>query len=202
MLSKVTSSDQLTHISQLIDSGQSVLNDIEAVQPQFSRQFTDASAALAGLNVAFDGAVPSLQSTIDIAPLLLANLRTESAQLAALGSTVTTAENKNPAICAYDPSNPGAAGNAHSFVDAYIPRSITPCSPLWTLIAGLVPGPTTSGGALENTGSTQNPIFRICLSLPSSPPSSCQNSGASQQTAFGGSAGTSDAAFFAAFVGA
>ena len=194
VLSKITTSDQLTQMSQLISNGRNVLDDIESVQAQFSRQFTDANAALADLNIAFDSAVPSLQASIDIAPALLVNLQTEAQQLAAIGAMVTTPENEFPSIC-----NPASAS---SYIDAHIPKSIQPCSPLWTLIAGLVPGPTTSGGALETHGATRNPIFRVCLALPTSPSGSCENGNASQTTSYGvAPGGNSDAAFFAAFLG-
>jgi phospholipid/cholesterol/gamma-HCH transport system substrate-binding protein len=193
VLSKITTSDQLTQMSQLISNGQNVLNDIESVRTQFSRQFTDSSAALADLNIAIGGAVPSLRASIDVAPALLANLQNEAQQLAVLGATVTTPANMDAAVC--------SPAVARTYIDTHIPKGITPCSPLWTLIAGLVPGPTTSGGALETHGSTQNPIFRICLALPSSPSGSCQNSSASQTTSYGGAPSGGEAAFFSDFLG-
>jgi ABC-type transporter Mla subunit MlaD len=195
VLSKLTTNDQLTHMSQLITNGQNTLNDIESVQTAFSRQFTDASAALADLNIAFDGAIPSLQRTIDIAPQLIGNLRVETQQLAALGATVTTATNEFPQIC---------NGSYHANVETHVLPGIPPCSPLWALINGLSPGPTTSGGALEKNGITgqNNPIFRICLGLPTSPSGSCSdNFGSGQAAAYQGGAGSSDTAFFAEFLG-
>jgi len=208
VLSKLTTNDQLTQMSQLITNGQNTLNDIESVQGAFSRQFTDASAALADLNIAFDGAVPSLVRTIDIAPQLIGNLQAETQQLAALGATVTTVDNKFPQIC---------DGNYHSNVENHVLAGIPRCSPLWALINGLSPGPTTSGGALETNGITgqNNPIFRICLALPTSPglpdapvplqPStnaSCSDGfGSARSAAYQGGAGSGDTAFFAAFLG-
>jgi ABC-type transporter Mla subunit MlaD len=214
VLSKLTTSDQLTHMSQLITNGQNTLNDIESVQTAFSRQFTDASAALADLNIAFDGAIPSLQRTIDIAPQLIGNLRVETQQLAALGATVTTSANKFPQIC--NGQNGQLPTNYSSNVENHVLQGITPCSPLWSLINGLSPGPTTSGGALEKNGITgqNNPIFRICLALPSSPGlpgapplpagtnASCSDGFSSAQpAAYQGGTGSSDTAFFAELLG-
>ena len=195
VLSKLTTNDQLTQMSQLITNGQNTLNDIEQVQTAFSRQFTDAAAALADLNVAFDGAVPSLQRAIDIAPQLVSNLQVETQQLAALGATVTTSANMFPSIC-----NGAYSSNVENHVLAGIPR----CSPLWALINGLSPGPTTSGGALEQNHITgaNNPMFRICLALPTSPSGSCSDSYNSARPAdYQGGLGSGDAAFFAAFLG-
>jgi ABC-type transporter Mla subunit MlaD len=204
VLAKLTTSDQLTQMSQLITNGQNTLNDIEAVQTQFSRQFTDASAALADLNVAFDGAIPTLRSTLDIAPTLIANLQTETQMLAALGATVTC----NPAAAC-----PGPGGNMFpsictsqysSNVMKHINPAYKPCTPLWALINGLTPGPTTSGGALENNTRTgqNNGIFRICLALPTSPQGSCEDSFSSARAvSYDPGPGGGDAAFFAAFLG-
>jgi phospholipid/cholesterol/gamma-HCH transport system substrate-binding protein len=202
VLSKLTTNDQLTRMSQLITNGRNTLNDIESVQTAFSRQFTDASAALADLNIAFDGAIPSLQRTIDIAPQLIGNLRVETQQLAALGATVTTSANKFPQIC--NGQNGQMPTNYSSNVENHVLQGITPCSPLWALINGLSPGPTTSGGALEKNGITgqNNPIFRICLGLPTSPSGSCSdNFGSAQPAAYQGGTGSSDTAFFAEFLG-
>src|ERR1700680_2811950 len=54
VLSKLTTSDQLTQMSQLITNGQQTLNAIESVQTSFSRGFTDANVALADLHTAID----------------------------------------------------------------------------------------------------------------------------------------------------
>jgi phospholipid/cholesterol/gamma-HCH transport system substrate-binding protein len=186
LLSRITSNDQLDRISQLITNGQNTLNDIEAVQTSFSRQFSDADAALAELNTAFDGAVPSVRSTLDIAPKLLADLQTETALLANLGAMVN--------------SCPGGGSD---------------CTlPLKALEQGLTRGPTVSGGAVEYIdGRPRYPIFRICLSnLPglSAPAAgqvaspSCDNAGSAQTGSFvpayaGGTGGT---AGFAALMGA
>ncbi len=62
VLGKLTTSDQLTQMSQLITNGQQTLNAIETQQAAFSRQFVDAQTALGELNTAIDSAVPSLRS--------------------------------------------------------------------------------------------------------------------------------------------
>ena len=90
VLGKLTQSDQLTQLSQLIDNGQTTLNTIETQQAAFSRGFVDAQTALSELNTAFDSAVPSLRGTLSIAPTLLNNATTEASLLkflAAAGST-------------------------------------------------------------------------------------------------------------------
>ena len=187
VLSRITTSDQLTQMSQLITNGQNVLNDIETVKTSFSRQFTDANTALADLNTAFDGAVPSLKASLDIAPALASNLQVEAAMLQRLGAGVT-------ANC---PGPKGTAGYAN------------PCA-LQVLEEGLVRGPTVSGGALQfgapNTlDAAGNPIFRICLT--NVPPTngsgsgSCENSsspGTNPAAYWGGAGG---AALFAGFLG-
>jgi virulence factor Mce-like protein len=186
LLGRITSNDQLTQISQLITNGQNTLNDIEAVQTQFSRQFTDANIALTDLNIAFDNAVPSLRSTIDIAPTLLANLQTEAGLLANLGATVMQC--------------PPALGSGCTI-------------PLVALEQGLTRGPSVSGGAVEFiNGAPTFPIFRICLSnLPglSTPITgslsqpSCDGSGSPKTGAWQPDYGTGagGAAGFAAFMG-
>jgi phospholipid/cholesterol/gamma-HCH transport system substrate-binding protein len=184
LLGRITTNDQLTQISQLITNGQNTLNDIEAVQTVFSRQFNDANIALTDLNAAFDNAVPSLRSTLDIAPALLANLQTEAGLLSNLGSAVLT-----------------------------VPPGCTGCPlPIDSLISGIKRGPTVSGGALEFiNGQAAYPIFRICLSnLPglttpltgSLAQPSCDNTG-SAPTAYnvpGFGTGAGEAAAFAAFM--
>jgi phospholipid/cholesterol/gamma-HCH transport system substrate-binding protein len=186
LLSRISSSDQLNQISQLIDNGQNTLNAIEAVRTAFSRQFNDADVALADLNTAFGQAAPSLRSTLDLAPALLNNLRTEAGLLANLGTAVT--------------SCPGGG---------------TDCTlPLAALEHGLERGPTVSGGAVEYIdGAPAYPIFRICLSnIPGLSPAltgqvsqpSCDNSGSAQtgSTLPGSAGGAAESAGFAAFMGA
>ena len=87
VLSKVTTNDQLTQLSQLITNGQLTLNAIETQQSAFSRQFVDAQTALSELNTAIDSATPSLRTTLSIAPQLLSLTNQESALLAFLGGT-------------------------------------------------------------------------------------------------------------------
>lgn len=90
VLAKLTQSDQLTQLSQLISNGQRTLNAIEAEKVSFSRSFTDAQRALTDLNQALDPAIASLRDTIATAPDLVAVLGAEADQLAALGADVTT----------------------------------------------------------------------------------------------------------------
>lgn len=147
VLNKITSDDQLAQISQLITNGQNTLNDIESVQTQFSRQFTDANTTLADLNTALDGPIGngSLAETIDAAtrliPALGSGSQSEAALLAQLGQTVLTG--KGGTI---------PAGTGYSNL-----------TPIESLILGLVHGPATLGGAI---GVNNNPITRVCLELP------------------------------------
>ncbi len=90
VLSKITTSDQLTQLSQLITNGQQTLNAIETQQTAFSRQFVDAQTALGELNTAIDSAVPSLRATLNVAPQLLNATNQESQLLAFLGSKANT----------------------------------------------------------------------------------------------------------------
>ncbi|MBV9101416.1 MAG: MCE family protein [Candidatus Dormibacteraeota bacterium] len=189
VLSKITTNDQLNQLSQLIDNGQKTLNDIESVQLQFSRSFTDANVALADLNTAFDGAVPSLRQTLQLAPALISNLQSETSLLASLAQGQLTSSDLRPDLCTGTTNVP-------------IPSSIPTCSPMWMLIKGLAQGPTVSGGALELP--TNNPIFRICLGgFPSISQlninGACVNNKASQasyQNSLNG-----DGGLFAAFLG-
>jgi phospholipid/cholesterol/gamma-HCH transport system substrate-binding protein len=192
VLGKITTSDQLTQMSQLITNGQQTLNAIESVQQSFSRGFTDANVALADLNTAIDGAVPSLRLTLDIAPTLAANLTQESSLLAGLGATVTTQANRSP------------NGECTSSTTASQPitqvTGAAQCSPLWMLIRGLLGGPTASGGALVNTPTGQNnPIFRVCVSNlpPQVGPGSCDNTNNNASSGFM----NRDGAAFASFLG-
>ena len=140
VLSKITTNDQLTQMSQLITNGQQTLNAIETQQAAFSRGFVDAQTALGELNTAIDGAVPSLHTTLTTAPQLLNLTGEEGKLLAFLG---------------------GVANNT---------------TVLDSLNAGLVHGPTTTGGALESEGGSapSQSIFRICLVNPNNVGSSCQ----------------------------
>jgi virulence factor Mce-like protein len=156
VLSKITTNDQLNQMSQLITNGQQTLNDIESVQQAFSRGFTDANIALGDLNIAFDGAVPSLRSTLDIAPTLTSNLQQEATLLAQLGSAVTTQANLSP--------NKECTSSTTASQPITSVTGFSQCSPLWMLIRGLLGGPTVSGGASVQTPTAQlNPIFRVCV---------------------------------------
>jgi phospholipid/cholesterol/gamma-HCH transport system substrate-binding protein len=85
VLSKITTNDQLVQMSQLITNGQTTLNAIETQKAAFSRGFVDAQTALGELNTAIAAAVPSLQTTLGVAPQLLTLTGTESKLLAFLG---------------------------------------------------------------------------------------------------------------------
>jgi phospholipid/cholesterol/gamma-HCH transport system substrate-binding protein len=85
VLSKITTNDQLVQMSQLISNGQTTLNAIETQKAAFSRGFVDAQTALGELNTAIAGAVPSLQTTLGVAPQLVNLTGTESKLLAFLG---------------------------------------------------------------------------------------------------------------------
>jgi phospholipid/cholesterol/gamma-HCH transport system substrate-binding protein len=190
VLSKITTNDQLTQMSQLITNGQRVLNDIEQVKDSFSRQFVDANIALADLNTALDGAVPNLRATLDIAPTLISNLNQETGILTSLAQGVTTSANREP--------SPGLCTSQHNVP---LPSDLATCSPLWMLLKGLTQGPTASGGAVELP--TNQAIFRICLSnptpaIPNLNSGSCVNNKASQG-AYDGFSG--DGAMFASFLG-
>jgi ABC-type transporter Mla subunit MlaD len=180
-LGAITTNDQLTQMSQLITNGQNFLNDIESVQTQFSRSFTDANLALGDLNTALNGAIPSLRTAINVAPSLVSNLHQETSMLAALGATVTTSANKSPngectnATVSNQPIT-SVTGLAH-------------CSPLWMLINGLIGGPTASAGALvfpPNNGPPR-PVFRICIEgiLPQNEVGDCQSSSATVASSSG-----------------
>jgi len=199
VLSRITTNDQLTQISQLITHGQQTLNDIESVQQSFSRSFTDANVALSDLNTAFDSAVPSLRSTIDVGPTLIANLQHETSLLTSLALTATTQENKSP--------NGECTGSTTVNQPISSITGLAKCSPLWMLIKGLIQGPTVSGGALE-TGNALGPagIFRICLAgVPPTPLANgaCDNSNASRgyQSAYHGGFMNGDGAMLSAFLG-
>jgi virulence factor Mce-like protein len=229
LLSKLTTNDQLNQLSQLITNGQNVLNDIEQVQQPFSRQFTDANAALADLNVAFDGAIPSLRSTLNIGQTLVSNLSTETSLLGELacGSYANPRFSGGPqgppapgqscpnGITSTRDLSPGQSctsgdiSTAIPQLSASTPANTLPglskCSPLWYLIKGLIQGPTVSGGALEmgNPNSVDpgsDPIFRICLSNPNGASSdSCENN--TSNSTFAGSSSSSTGAAFAAWLG-
>ena len=160
VLSKITTDDQLTQISQLITNGQNTLNDIESVKNAFSRQFTDASTTFADLNTALDGAIQngSLGKTIDAAyglvPVLGVGPNSEAAMLAFLGQMGIT----------------GVDQNGHWIAPGGTPYSAQSAdnTPINILIQGLVHGPSTLGGALGGPSGQGglNPITRVCLDLP------------------------------------
>ena len=90
VLSKITTNDQLTQLSQLITNGQQTLDAIETQQGAFSRQFTDAQTALSELNTSIDSAVPSLTTALNVGPSLLSATSQESTLLAFLAAHATT----------------------------------------------------------------------------------------------------------------
>ena len=102
VLGKISTTDQLTQLSQLISNGQTTLNAIETQQAAFSRGFVDAQTALGELNTAIDGSVPSLQTTLAVAPQLLNLTGQEGKLLAFLGGVAN-----NPTVL--DSLNSGLA---------------------------------------------------------------------------------------------
>ena len=175
-LGAITTNDQLNQMSQLITNGQNFLNDIESVQTQFSRQFIDANLALRDLNTALGGAIPSLKTTLNVAPSLVSNLQRETSILAALGETVTTSANKSP--------NGECSSSTVSNQPITSVTGLVHCSPLWMGIKGLIEGPSASAGALVLP--THNPVFRICIQgiLPQNTAGGgdCENGNASQSS--------------------
>jgi phospholipid/cholesterol/gamma-HCH transport system substrate-binding protein len=87
VLGKITQSDQLTQLQQLISNGQKTLNAVEAERQAFSRQFVDSQAVLTDLNAAIDPAVGSVRELIQLAPSLITRLQSEAALLAQLGQS-------------------------------------------------------------------------------------------------------------------
>jgi phospholipid/cholesterol/gamma-HCH transport system substrate-binding protein len=191
VLGKITTSDQLNQMSQLITNGQTTLNAIESVQQSFSRQFTDADLALTDLNTALDGAIPSLRSTLDVAPSLIVNLSQETSMLANLGAIATTKSNLSPhGECT---SSTVANQPITSVIGA------TQCSPIWELVKGLLQGPTNAAGAVEESPTgVKNPIFRVCIIglPPQVGQSGCDDPNGSQSSGFLNGEG----AMFASFI--
>jgi phospholipid/cholesterol/gamma-HCH transport system substrate-binding protein len=176
-LSAITTDHQLTQWSQLISNGQGFLNDIESVQARFSRSFTDANVALGDLNNALGGAVPSLRTTLNVAPSLASNLQQEADMLTALASTVTTSANRSP-----DSECTGATVANQPITSV---TGVAKCSPLWMITKGLLSGPSASSGALALP--TNQPMFRICVAgvSPQTFTGSCDNSSAAQGSLVG-----------------
>ncbi|MHB8717528.1 MAG: MlaD family protein [Candidatus Dormibacteria bacterium] len=176
VLSKITTNDQLTQLSQLITNGQQTLNAIETQQAAFSRQFSDAQTALSELNTAIDTAVPSLTATLNIGPQLLTATQQEStllAFLAAHGSTPQVLDLLNQGLL----QGPTTTGGAlETTIDPATGKTVT------------------------------EPIFRVCLVAPyNASGSSCQgtgfhNQGSATVSGYSGS-GMADAALLAAFLG-
>ncbi|TMB93165.1 MAG: MCE family protein [Chloroflexi bacterium] len=179
ILAKLTTNDQLDQMSQLITNGQNTLNDIESVQGAFSRSFTDANVALSELNTALHGAIPSLRSTLDVAPSLLTNLKTETEMLTSLGHYVTTQGNFSPhgectaSTMASQPISEITSGGIGQNIGQ---PGLAQCSPLWELVYGLLGGPEITGGAVGTQRPTgcqpghcdglvgkSFPIFRVCI---------------------------------------
>lgn len=89
VLSKLTTDDQLSQMSQLITNAQQVLNATEAESASLSRSFVDASNALTDLNGAIDPAAGSLRDLLTVAPHLLSVLGQEATLLAKDGANIT-----------------------------------------------------------------------------------------------------------------
>jgi phospholipid/cholesterol/gamma-HCH transport system substrate-binding protein len=144
VLGTITQADQLTQMSQLISNGQQTLNAIETQQAAFSRSFVDAQQTLTELNVGLDSAVPSLRSTLAVAPDLFANLTTEGRMLASLGSEV----NNNtvlPALIAGIQHGPTATGGA-------LERSPNGILPIFRICLLNIPASCQGGGSFQPPG--------------------------------------------------
>jgi virulence factor Mce-like protein len=87
VLGRITRSDQLGQLQQLIGNGQQTLDAVEAERQAFSRQFADSQAVLGDLNTAVDPAVGSLRDLVALAPHLVGQLQAESGLLAAIGQS-------------------------------------------------------------------------------------------------------------------
>jgi phospholipid/cholesterol/gamma-HCH transport system substrate-binding protein len=87
VLGRITQSDQLTQLQQLIGNGRQTLDEVEAERQAFSRQFADSQAVLGDLNAAVDPAVGSLRDVVALAPHLVDQLQAESSLLAQLGQS-------------------------------------------------------------------------------------------------------------------
>ena len=148
VLSKITTNDQLTQMSQLITNGQQTLNAIETQRTAFSRGFVDAQTALGELNTALDSATPSLRTTLNIAPQLLSATAQESTMLAFLG--VQT--NNNVVLPALDSGlqqGPTVTGGA---------REIEPSGPSQPIFRICLLNPLNAGGSsCQGSGSFHPP---------------------------------------------
>lgn len=111
VLGKITTNDQLVQMSQLITNGQTTLNAIETQKTAFSRGFVDAQTALGELNTAIAGAVPSLRTTLGVAPQLLNLTSSESKLLAFLGGVTnnSTVLNSLNSALVHGPTSTGGA---------------------------------------------------------------------------------------------
>ncbi len=89
LFQKITTDDQLTQMSQLIDNGKATLDAVEAEQASFTRSFNDAQVALAELNTSFGTVIANLRQTLDVAPHLLNEVSQESSLLADAGRATT-----------------------------------------------------------------------------------------------------------------
>jgi phospholipid/cholesterol/gamma-HCH transport system substrate-binding protein len=133
---KITTDDQLTQMSQLIDNGKATLDAVEAEQASFTRSFNDAQVALAELNTSFDTVITNLRQTLDVAPHLLSEVTQESNLLADAGMQTIQGNNGQ---------------------DLEITRQALQRG---QLIAGGALEQFNDGSGLNM------PIFRVCLLLP------------------------------------
>jgi phospholipid/cholesterol/gamma-HCH transport system substrate-binding protein len=148
VLGKVTTSDQLTQLSQLITNSQQTLNAIETQQTAFSRQFVDAQTALGELNTAVDSATPSLRTTLTIAPQLLSLTGQESTLLAFIGGKA----NNTTLLSALDKGliqGPTSTGGGRET------ESGGPAQPIFRIC--LVAPSNASGSSCEGGGSFKAP---------------------------------------------
>jgi len=93
LFAKVTTDDQLTQMSQLIDNGKATLDAVEAEQASFTRSFNDAQVALAELNTSFGSVITNLRQTLDVAPHLLSQVDQEAQLLTEAGQATVTGVN-------------------------------------------------------------------------------------------------------------
>jgi phospholipid/cholesterol/gamma-HCH transport system substrate-binding protein len=149
LFQKLTTDDQLTQMSQLIDNGKKTLDAVEAEQASFSRSFADAELALQEANTSFDTVVANLRRTLDVAPALLSNVNDEANLLAFAGKAT---------LAPGSPDGQFSCGSHGCQVDL--------------LAHSILGGAYTTGGAQEwrydANGNLMDvlPIFRVCLATP------------------------------------
>jgi phospholipid/cholesterol/gamma-HCH transport system substrate-binding protein len=149
LFQKITTDDQLTQMSQLIDNGKATLDAVEAEQASFTRSFDDAQVALAELNTSFDTVITNLRQTLDVAPHLLSEVSQESDLLAKAGQQTISGVNGS----ALEITRKGLAKGA-------------------IITSGALEQFNDGSGRVM-------PIFRVCLMAPSDQPGTASGQGAS-----------------------